>query len=69
MTLCPHTVRACIDALPKDHGMARTEAWENGLQWHRATSRKALYELYAKANDRTTTRMKALGQIRKENGL
>lgn len=38
-------VRECIEALPRDHGMARTQAWENGFEHHRSMSRKALCAL------------------------
>lgn len=44
-TPCPKTIRLCIEALPKDHNMARTEAWENGFQWCRSASRRALEAL------------------------
>lgn len=46
--LCPDTVRACIAHLPAEHGMARTEAWENGFEWCRSEARKSLHQLLPK---------------------
>lgn len=59
--LCPETIKACIEALPRTHDMARTEAWQNGFDWHVSQSRAALNALLPKDRAETLVDLWCMG--------